>query len=295
MATAVDFKALLLEERRKARAGLASKAAPAAPGSTAAPMLPSPPPPPPPPSQPSSSSSFCLSGRESRPRFDAAAHRIDMDGIGDVWHVTDFLSTDEELGLMRNIDALPPSEWVVLRGRRLVPLGGHPRPPPELMSRETLPPWAQAVCDALVLSGVFPADAPPNHILLNEYQPGEGIDAHKDGPLYAPLVAIVSLGSQCGFEFSEDTPERPSLASLLLPPRGLLVFAGDAYERHLHSVPARRADEITPRQGFVDLCGEGEEGARPSRLPRRRRLSLTVRRVVLPPEADARRETCEGA
>lgn len=32
-----------------------------------------------------------------------------------------------------------------------------------------------------------------NHVLVNEYQPGQGIMAHQDGPLYTPAVAILSL------------------------------------------------------------------------------------------------------
>lgn len=32
-----------------------------------------------------------------------------------------------------------------------------------------------------------------NHVLINEYRPGEGIMAHQDGPLYTSAVAILSL------------------------------------------------------------------------------------------------------
>lgn len=35
----------------------------------------------------------------------------------------------------------------------------------------------------------------PNHVLVNEYHPGEGIMAHEDGPAYHPMVATVSLGA----------------------------------------------------------------------------------------------------
>ena len=146
--------------------------------------------------------------------------------------------------------------------------------------REPLPNWVQSICDQLVQCGVFPADAPPNHVLLNEYQPGEGIDAHKDGPLYAPHVAILSLSSHATFRFLEDSVSRTPLASLLLPPRGLLVFGGAAYEEHLHSVPASTLDELTHAE-LVRLDGASPvaaDGA--SAALRSRRLSLTVRRVL---------------
>ena len=35
----------------------------------------------------------------------------------------------------------------------------------------------------------------PNHVLVNEYRPGQGIMAHEDGAAYFPIVATVSLGA----------------------------------------------------------------------------------------------------
>jgi len=173
-----------------------------------------------------------------------------------VWHCRDFVSRDEEAQIMRCVDTAPSAMWVTLRGRQLQQHGGTPMPPPEGMVPEQLPEWVQGVCDALVAAGIFPADAPPNHVLVNSYQPGQGIDAHKDGPLYAPRVAILSLGSVASFDFVSDDTERSALASLLLPPRGLLVFEHDAYEKHLHTVPAAMSDEGRPRLLRLDLAEE---------------------------------------
>jgi alkylated DNA repair protein alkB family protein 6 len=47
------------------------------------------------------------------------------------------------------------------------------------------------------MSNIF-SDSPhaaPNHVLINEYLPGQGIMAHKDGPAYYPVVCTVSLGA----------------------------------------------------------------------------------------------------
>ena len=33
-----------------------------------------------------------------------------------------------------------------------------------------------------------------NHVLINEYKPGQGIMAHTDGPAYYPVVATISTG-----------------------------------------------------------------------------------------------------
>eukprot|EP00966_Prymnesium_polylepis_P297114 6864626-Prymnesium_polylepis.1 len=106
------------------------------------------------------------------------------------------------------------------------------------MIGEPLPEWLHSVSDALTQAGVFDAQEPANHVLVNEYMPGQGIDAHRDGPLYRPRVAIVSLGSHCTFQFVTDDVRRQPHTSLLLPRRGLLIFEGNAYERLLHTVTA---------------------------------------------------------
>ncbi|KAK6049223.1 hypothetical protein COOONC_13273 [Cooperia oncophora] len=41
--------------------------------------------------------------------------------------------------------------------------------------------------------GVFPS--PSNHVLVNEYLPGQGIMPHTDGPAFFRLVSNVTMGS----------------------------------------------------------------------------------------------------
>ncbi|CAN0391528.1 unnamed protein product [Laminaria digitata] len=69
------------------------------------------------------------------------------------------------------------------------------------MVEEELPQFLREVCEALVAAGIFPENAPPNHVLLNEYSEGQGIGPHKDGPLYEGRVAILSLGSEANLDF----------------------------------------------------------------------------------------------
>lgn len=56
------------------------------------------------------------------------------------------------------------TEWVALRSRRLKCWGGQPG---EAFRPEPLPPWLEALCDALVKRGVFTPTGKPDHILLN--------------------------------------------------------------------------------------------------------------------------------
>ena len=67
---------------------------------------------------------------------------------------------------------------------------------------------------------------------------------HRDGPLYHPTVAILSLQSPIVFDFwasaaaAADPQGQPAL-SLLLEPRSLLVFCGDAYVNYHHAIAMR--------------------------------------------------------
>ena len=297
----MDFAALFKAERAKARAAAGAKQSAAE-----APLSP--------PVQQSSAAAplhhYLLPARFDRQRFDPRAHTVRC-GIGGVAHVREWVSSEEEAELLRCADSAPPDGWTTLRGRRLQMFGGQPAMP---MVHEPLPAWVQSVCEQLVRAGVFPEDSPPNHVLLNEYQPGQGIDAHKDGPLYAARVAILSLGSHTAFEFleedtSSDVIVRRPLASLLLPRRGLLVFEGDAYAHALHTVSRATEDDMS---ALLWLGGRGADGALAEatdevapeavaemapetalpeqvapetarrRLGRGRRVSLTIRRVLCP-------------
>ena len=77
------------------------------------------------------------------------------------------------------------------------------------MIQESLPAWLQSVVDrvnsvgALSDSGASPA----NHVLLNEYLPGQGIMPHTDGDLFFPLISTVSLGSHAVLNYYEPIQE----------------------------------------------------------------------------------------
>ena len=170
-------------------------------------------------------------------------------------------AAEEEDLLLKAIDASPAKRWTPLLGRKLQSLGGLPRSGG--MRPDPLPPMATSIIDALVAAGVFDSSSLPNHVLLNEYAVGQGIAPHWDGPLYHPRVAILSLGSHCTFHFFKRRPPLDAVVardgatvepaspepkkleciadisaeefSLLLPPRGLLVFdqAAASAPRHM--------------------------------------------------------------
>eukprot|EP00250_Pteridium_aquilinum_P002198 c12391_g1_i1 orf=272-955(-) len=117
-----------------------------------------------------------------------------------------------------------------------------------LMKIVAVPPWISDLTGSIHNDlGLFPS--PLNHVLINEYLPGQGIMPHQDGPVFFPVVAILSLGSPAVMEFtphqrlldirgdSGDVPVTPHEAvSVILMPGSLLVFKDTAYQDYLHGI-----------------------------------------------------------
>uniref|UniRef100_M3ZUL4 Adenosine deaminase tRNA specific 3 n=1 Tax=Xiphophorus maculatus TaxID=8083 RepID=M3ZUL4_XIPMA len=196
------------------------------------------------------------------------------------FYIPDFISEDEESFLLQQVYKSPKTKWTQLSGRRLQNWGGLPHP--KGMLAETLPDWLQSCCEKVSSLGVFGGKT-ANHVLVNEYKPGEGIMAHEDGPLYHPTVSTISLGSHTLLDFyrpvcSQDGPQTQQnryLLSLLLRPRSLLVLQDDMYRELLHGIQNRNQDLLTDRVANLSAAG-----ARPGEtLSRGTRVSLTIRHV----------------
>lgn len=101
----------------------------------------------------------------------------------------------------------------------------------------------------------------PNQVIINEYQPGQGISSHIDCvPCFSDTIASISLGSACPIDFSRNSEKY----SILLEPRTLLVMQDAARYKWQHSIAARKSDMV---------AGE--------RVQRGRRVSLTFRKVLI--------------
>jgi len=189
-------------------------------------------------------------------------------------------------------------EWKVMNyGKRRVCMFGEdgvlPRPLAEI-ARE------------LVTRNVFPSSSspPPNHVLLNEYQAGQGILPHTDGPRYEDRTATLSLGSDVVIEFTKrltsseigsakqatttthpigvNDGEREEMninqkmeksntdpLQVLLESGSLLVFQGDAYMNYCHGIGMDVWRDVT-----TENCLNADSGII---VPRGLRYSLTFR------------------
>ncbi|XP_071497883.1 alpha-ketoglutarate-dependent dioxygenase alkB homolog 6-like [Diadema antillarum] len=210
-----------------------------------------------------------------------------------VYYIPNFISEEEEKYLLSQVYAAPKPKWKQLSHRRLQNWGGLPHP--KGMIAEGLPKWLELYTQKVASLGVF-EDHVPNHVLVNEYQPGQGIMPHEDGPLFYPTVTTISLGSHTFLDFyhrrnesrehngegdrdassgSDPPPDTEPFMSLLLEPRSLLVLQGSMYTSHLHGITERATDSITDRVANLSATrhGMGEE------LMRTCRVSLTIRFV----------------
>ena len=166
----------------------------------------------------------------------------------------DFVTATEEAELVTAIDA---GHWDTTWDRRRQAFGeaygrrGHVPP---------LPAWGRMLADRIYAQGQSPH--PFEQMLINEYIPGQGIAMHRDYAPFDRAVASLSLLSACVMEF--DDPNSARRHSLLLEPRSLVVIADEARYEWRHGIARRKKDRW---QGSL--------------LLRRRRLSVTFRRLIL--------------
>ena len=140
-------------------------------------------------------------------------------------------------------------KWTTLSNRRLQNHGGTPHT--KGMIASPLPPFLKRYSSQLQ-NELHLWSKEPNHVLVNEYLKDQGIDAHKDGPVYEPMVAIISLESTVLLQFTPDPfdlkyfdekgdrreevvdDRRPF--SVILEPRSLIVFSECVYQHYLHHI-----------------------------------------------------------
>ena len=167
--------------------------------------------------------------REQMKLFEAT-ERVEIPGET---YVPEFVSTHEERELIRQIER---GTWTREFSRRRQHYGvGYGK---EETQPSPLPPWIELIARRIVSAGLF--SRMPVQALVNEYQPRQGISAHKD---YEPFdeVASLSLASGCLMEFAKpNTAEK----SIWLEPRSLLVLTGEARHEWTHAIRPRLADVI---------------------------------------------------
>lgn len=203
--------------------------------------------------------------------------------ISGISYFADWLSEEDAANLERAVRSARSDKWVQLRtsGRKLQQWGGIAggSKSDQKTGPFPLPAYQTALADRLVKEGVFSPELRPNHVLVNEYMPGQGIMAHRDGPAYHNTVAIVSLGSPCIMSFFPYTEASTPRSALVLQPRSLLVFQGEAYDSYLHGIAGLKREMVGGVGGPVANAGLAGVADGDMIIRDCPRVSLTIRHV----------------
>jgi len=177
-------------------------------------------------------------------------------------YIPNFVTLEEQDRLLREIDA---NNWITDLRRRVQHYGYRydyrSRSVDYSMRLGELPPWAAEIASRL-LAGRYFTDL-PDQVIVNEYEPGQGISNHIDcEPCFTGIIASLSLGSTCMMNFTNK--ESGEVIPVLLEPRSLVVLHGESRYGWMHGIPFRKSDDVAGRN-----------------LKRSRRVSLTFRKVIL--------------
>ncbi len=125
-----------------------------------------------------------------------------------------------------------------------------------------LPEWLQTLGQRLHEDGHMPAE--PDQVIVNEYEPGQGISSHIDcEPCFANMIVSLSLGSGCIMDFT-NKQDKTKKIPVWLAPRSIIVLKDEARYGWLHGIAPRKSDT---------WAGQTYE--------RQRRVSLTFRKVIV--------------
>ncbi|KAF6211994.1 hypothetical protein GE061_012512 [Apolygus lucorum] len=170
---------------------------------------------------------------------------------GELYYVPNFISEEEEKFILDKVYAAPKPKWVQLLNRRLQHWGGSPSK--NGMIVEPIPSWLQNFMDRINKLYIFEdKNVQTNHVLINEYLPGQGIMPHEDGPMFYPTIATINCGSSTVLRFEKKSSEAneddslslPKTAQVFLERRSLVIVKGHLYTNYLHSIEERNSDTI---------------------------------------------------
>ena len=184
-----------------------------------------------------------------------------LENIGIIYK-PDFISQQEEIELLKEIDATP---WLTDLRRRVQHYGFRydykKRAVSESDRIEPLPPWVKPLAERL--QDVNYLGAMPDQLIINEYQPGQGIAPHIDRDCFGNRIAAVSLSGDCLLRLhAPDSGDEKDFIEVAVRHRSLMVYTGEGRAKWRHSIAARKSDKQNGKE-----------------IKRTRRISLTFRTV----------------
>ena len=204
------------------------------------------------------------------------AVRFEPTDVPGLSYVPDFLGEREETGIVAAIDA---ADWSTELQRRVQHYGWRydykARQIDVSMRIGPLPEWAVRLARRLVSSRLL--TELPDQVIVNEYDGAQGISRHVDSENFADGIATISLLESWEMVFREKKT-RGRTVTQRLDRRSAAIMTGDARYRWTHEIPKRKSEP-------------GPAG----RVARGRRISLTFRKVLAPPDGVRAGENSWGA
>ncbi len=180
-------------------------------------------------------------------------------GGGD--YIADFITPAEETALLAAVDA---AVWKNDLKRRVQHYGYRYDYTERNVKTENrlgaLPPWVKNIVARLMQKEIFKSR--PDQVIVNEYEPGQGIAPHTDGDCFGPVVASLSLHSDCMMRIMPHGKDKRDAFDIVLQRRSLVVFQDKSRDVWQHGIAARKTD----KQNGCSILRE-------------RRVSLTFRTV----------------
>ena len=154
-----------------------------------------------------------------------------------------FLSPDEAAKQHEWLTSLPPQEWMRDLSRRVIHYGWRYDYTARTISEdlylgelpERFADLARRLHDS---TGEF--EEVPNQVIVNEYEPGQGIAMHTDHRDFGPAVATISLGDSWSMDFLHERTGRKQ--SMLLEVGSALVLSGEARLEWRHGIAKRKTE-----------------------------------------------------
>ncbi|KAG5489662.1 hypothetical protein GH5_00541 [Leishmania sp. Ghana 2012 LV757] len=234
--------------------------------------------------------------------FDLAPYAVG--NVPGIFYIPEYLSVAEEAQILAFIQGTPQELKSKLTKRTCQEWGCTmcETCQKSFVSDANMPPWVQEFIDMQVYDGLFTPTTFPNSVRVHEYQQGEGIGPHCDGPIYVPMVTVVSLASSClmsfypkqplyeshpmdhyndTFKFNEgDIGKRVPLQSVVMEPRSLLVFSGEGYYYYPHGVSDKAEDVLAPEVVGEVVNRRFLRDPNVQSIPRTYRASITTRNLL---------------
>lgn len=187
----------------------------------------------------------------------------DFTKVSGLTYIPSYITVDEQNELIGTIDQ---QEWSIKSKRRVQHYGYRYEYKDGLLASSSylgdLPDWVNKIAQRLSADGL--TKKAPDQVIVNEYEPGQGITSHVDCvPCFGNTIISLSLGSSCAMDFTSS--QATEKISILLNPQSLVIMQGAARYEWQHGIPARKKDKY-----------KGIE------LLRERRISMTFREVLFP-------------